>query len=96
MTIPRTILAMVIGFATPSFAEVKCGDAKAVLEELHSRYNESPRVSALMSGGEVLVLTVSPAGTWTGLGLSPDGQACILAAGDAFEVFEPEAQGVDG
>lgn len=53
------------------------------------------RVSALM-GSTVLIITAAPNGSWTALEVHPDGQACIVAAGEAFEVQDAPAPGVDG
>lgn len=83
-------------FAMPAFAQQQCGELQSILTELADRYGESPRVSALMSGGDVLVITAAPSGGWTALGITAAGEACILAAGEAFEVKAAPIPGTDG
>lgn len=90
------LLIATLAFATPAFAEQQCGPVTDMLAGLASRYDEAPRVSALMSGGDLLIVTAAPGGGWTAIGVSADGEACILAAGEAFEVKPAPIPGVDG
>ncbi len=61
-----------------------------------TKYGESPRVSALTSSGALMIITASEAGGWSVLMVSPDGRACMVAAGTAFEALAKPIPGVDG
>jgi len=90
----RLIFALCL-FASPAVAQTQCGGVADVLAGLAATYGETVRVSALMTGGDVMIITAAPGGGWTALGVTADGQACILAAGEAFEVQEAEPPGDD-
>jgi hypothetical protein len=79
--------------ATPSFADPQCAPLPDALTGLATNYGEEPRVTALMTGGNVLVITAAPAGGWTAMEVKPDGTACIVAAGEGFGVFDAKPQG---
>ena len=83
----RLILALCF-FAAPSYAST-CAPLADVLAGLQSRYGEVVRADALMTSGQLLVLTASEAGGWTALVVSPDMTACIIAAGEHFAAHAP-------
>lgn len=83
----RLILALCI-LATPSHAAT-CGPLADVLAGLESRYGEVVRADALMTSGQLLVITASEAGGWTALVVSLDMTACIIAAGENFATHAP-------
>jgi hypothetical protein len=80
---------------SPAVAQTQCGGVADMLAGLTETYGETVRVSALMTGGDVMIITAAPGGGWTALRITADGQACILAAGEAFEVQEAEPPGDD-
>jgi hypothetical protein len=76
--------------ASPATAQTpQCAGLADALAGLAATYGEQPRVTALMTGGNVLVITAAPAGGWTALEVRPDGTACIVAAGEAFGIVPP-------
>jgi hypothetical protein len=91
-----TTLALVTSPAFSQAASPNCAAVADALAGLAQTYGEAPRVTALMTGGNMLIITAAPAGGWTALEIKPDGQACIVAAGEAFEVQAAPAPGVDG
>ncbi len=90
MRIPRTVLACVLALVTsPALSQSalpNCAGVADALAGLGQTYGEAPRVTALMTGGNMLIITAAPNGGWTALEIQPDGKACIVAAGEAFEV----------
>lgn len=90
----RVLIATLCLIGAPALAEPQCAGLADALAGLSANYGEAPRVSALM-GETALVITASPAGTWTALEVHPDGLACIVAAGEAFGVIEPPKPGED-
>lgn len=90
-----TVLAAL--FAMPASAQTpQCAPLPDALAALAARYQEQPRVSALTSGGQLMIVTASQDGGFSVLLVSPDGKACMVASGSAFEVRAPEPAGVDG
>ena len=65
-------------------------DALAALQQ---RYGEVPRVSGLASNGSLMVVTASEAGGFSVLLVTPDGRACMVASGEAFEVLPGGVEG---
>lgn len=88
-----TVILCAIG--APAFAEPQCAGVADALAGLGQNYGEAPRVTALMTGGNMLIITAAPSGGWTALEIQPDGKACIVAAGEAFEVQDAPAPGSD-
>jgi hypothetical protein len=83
--------------AVPAAAQApQCTGLPDVLAALAAQYGEHPRVSGLTSNGSLFLMTAAENGGWSVLLVSPDGRACMVASGAAFEVIEPEAPGVDG
>jgi len=82
---------------SPAFAQTpQCGPLPDALAALEAKYQEQPRVSALTSGGQLMVITASQDGGFSVLLVSPEGSACMVASGSAFEVLPQEPAGVDG
>jgi hypothetical protein len=82
--------------ALPARAQVlQCLPLDQAIAALATRYGEGPRIRAMMGGDDMLVITASPAGTWTALIVEPDGKACMVASGEAFGVLDAEPPGTD-
>lgn len=84
----RLTLALCL-LASPALSQQQCGGAVDMLAHLSANFGEAPRVRALTADGVLFVITASPAGGWTALAIGADGSACILAAGEGFEVEAP-------
>lgn len=91
----KALLAL-LAFTAPAQAQTLCAPLTDALAGLSARYAETPRASALMSDGQMLIITASEAGGFTVLIVTPDGQACMAASGEGFGLIEAEAPGVDG
>lgn len=92
ITIIGTALALytVTFFAlAPASAQgAVCGPRSDVIEVLESRWGESQQSLGFAAGGNVLEMWASTeTGTWTTLITRPDGQACIVASGEAFQII---------
>ena len=84
----RTILLSAL-LALPAAAQTpQCTSLPDALAALQQRYGEVPRVSGLASNGSLMVITASEAGGFSVLLVTPDGLACMVASGEAFEVIE--------
>jgi hypothetical protein len=81
-----TILASGQAIAAGTEVTSPCGDAKKVLEGLHQRYSEKPAFSGVLQSGDPFTLTVGPSGGWTFLVARREGQMCVVAAGNQWQV----------
>jgi hypothetical protein len=93
--IPLAVLALVTSPAFSQTASPNCAGVADALAGLSANYGEAPRVTALMTGGNMLIITAAPAGGWTALEVKPDGAACIVAAGEGFGVVDAPKPGDD-
>lgn len=92
----RAIILAVL-LAMPAAAQApQCAPLLDALAARVAKYQEQPRVSALTSNGQLMIVTASQDGGFSVLLVSPDGKACMVASGSALEVVEPEPAGVDG
>lgn len=90
-------LIMTAFLAAPVQAQTpQCMGLPDALTGLAQKYAEAPRVSGLTSTGALMIVTASEAGGFSVLLVSPDGTACMVASGEAFEVLPDEPPGVDG
>ena len=85
-----------VSLSYPAFANPNCANVAEALAGLASTYGEAVRVTALMAGGNMLIITAAPGGSWTALEVRPGGQACIVSAGDGFGLYDAPIPGVDG
>ncbi len=84
------VLALVLGIITiflwgmsssrAPAADLVCGPNADVLKGAQERFHEAPMFSGQSVGGEPLVMTMGPDGSWT-MFLSRGGNLCAIAAG---------------
>jgi hypothetical protein len=85
--------------ATPAQAQLTrpqmmCGKRTDMVRQLGEKYGESRRSMGLAGRRGVIELFASEAtGSWTILLTSPQGTACLMAAGEAFRVEPVRAVG---
>ena len=65
-----------------------CSDRKKFTTYLSEKYKELPKAIGLVSNSGLMELYVSKKGTWSILMTSPNGIACLIAAGDHWEGFK--------
>jgi hypothetical protein len=78
-------------WALPATAQqqVPCGERDEIVKSLSSQYSERPRAMGLANQSAIIEVFTSKAGTWTILLTRPDGAACIVGAGEAWEDIPP-------
>ncbi|MEZ0170890.1 hypothetical protein [Microvirga sp. TS319] len=71
-----------------AFAQVQasCGPRSEIVKLLSDQYKENPVGIGLAQPGQVLEVFASQAGTWTMVMTMPDGKACLIAAGNNWEM----------
>lgn len=87
--IPLTLLtcgAFWLGISSPAWAQVPCDKRSNVLAHLKSKYQENPIAIGLSNtGGVVELITADDGKTWTLIISTPNGMACLIAAGESWE-----------
>ncbi len=95
--VPALMLATVAGIAlpaAPAWAQMVCGKRTDMVSQLGEKYGETRRSMGLASGRGVVELYASEeTGSWTILMTSPQGIACMMAAGQAFQIEPVKAAG---
>jgi hypothetical protein len=88
----KPLFALSLGFGLAIMAQAahsqttSCGDREKVVNSLTQKYGETRQGIGLGRNNGVMEIYASDTtGTWTILVTLPTGQACLIAAGDAFE-----------
>ena len=77
-----------------SMAQTPCLPHQSMAELLGERFGEHRIAMAMQSGGAVVEVYVNPStGSWTITLTQPGGPSCAVAAGEAWENFEPAVKG---
>ncbi|MBA3326141.1 MAG: hypothetical protein H0T41_13030 [Rhodobacteraceae bacterium] len=89
----RAVVALGLALAAPQPAPAQtraCAERAQVVERLAERYGETLQSMGMHANNGLLEVYVSgPGGTWTILVTSPDGTACLIAAGQMWEGGAP-------
>ncbi|NBJ12037.1 hypothetical protein [Microvirga arsenatis] len=80
--------AAALGLLAPAPAEAQaaCGPREQLVKLLSDQYKEDPVGIGLAQPGQVLEVFASSNGSWTMVMTMPDGKACMIAAGDNWEM----------
>ncbi len=70
--------------------QMACGARDSFLAQLDAKYGETRRSMGLSDNSVVELFANEATGSWTILITSPQGIACILAAGEAFQIDAAE------
>jgi len=87
------VLAASAAFFMPAPAQgaPSCASHDEALALLRNKYQERRvAVGVTSAGGLVEVLSSKDGGTWTILVTAPNGQSCIVSAGEGWRVVKPE------
>ncbi len=81
---------------TPAAAQTVCMNRADVLEQLSSKYAETPISLGLAKSGDVVEIFSSGDGdTWTMVLTRPDGKTCLVASGEAWQAIPVKVRGPD-
>ena len=84
---PFAILGAIIALgSTPASAQSSCGPREQLVKMLADQYKEDPVGMGLAQLGQVIEVFASANGSWTMVMTMPDGKACLIAAGDNWEM----------
>jgi len=90
-------VAVALGAAAlPASAQQVCASRQEILDSLAEDYKEAPMAMGMAnSGGLVEVFTARDGHTWTILLTRPDGNACIVAAGELWTPVPQQLSSTD-
>lgn len=86
-------VALILSSVSGASATV-CGQHKVLVEALGLQYQERQRALGLSRSGALIEIYASEEGTWTILLITPDGAACILTDGEAWQEALPDGPAV--
>ncbi|MBV7410823.1 hypothetical protein [Maritimibacter sp. DP1N21-5] len=82
-------IGAVLTMTLPVLAQNQCADRELVLTQLADRFGESRQSIGMAQGDRVVETFASDiSGSWTITVTLPDGQMCIIAAGQSWEEVE--------
>lgn len=88
-TLTLAAFAALIGF--PALAQSNCAPRDVVAERLADGYSETRQAIGLGANGHVVEVWASDeSGTWTITVTNPNGIACLVASGQAYESLGEE------
>lgn len=94
MKLPFLLVAAVTAgsWTLPATADpqmLSCARRDEMVKVLAERYREAPRAIGIANQSTVIEIFASKAGTWTILLTRPDGDSCIVSAGENWEEAPP-------
>lgn len=88
------VLALFIVLPAPATAQSVCAERTQMIEQLEERWGEIRHSAGLTGDDRVMEVFVNPeTGTWTIIVTSPLGHACMIAAGEFFNLLLPDPGG---
>ncbi|MEE1612043.1 hypothetical protein [Microvirga sp. CF3016] len=85
--VPFAVLGATVALGlAPASAQTSCGPREQLVKLLADQYKEDPVGMGLAQPGQVLEVFASSNGSWTMVMTMPDGKACMIAAGDNWEM----------
>lgn len=98
--VPPALVAvpfLIAALAWPAAGQtVQCAPLDQVVEGLEARWQETPVARGMQGADLIIMVFASPDGaTWSVLGISPDGTACLLASGADWQALPTSAPGED-
>ena len=82
------VSALLVAGQSPARAQTLCGERSNFLSHLGKNHQEAPTAMGLTSTGKIIEVLTSENGSWTIIITDPDGNSCLVAAGEAWESIE--------
>lgn len=90
--ISAAALALLLGAKATLAQEAACATYSEIAQQLERRYAELPVSLGLSSAGQVVqVFSTADGATWTMVLTKPDGTSCVVAAGEHWEILQPNS-----
>ncbi|MDP6343562.1 MAG: hypothetical protein QF578_19195 [Alphaproteobacteria bacterium] len=81
--------------SAPVAAQAVCGERDRLLAHLRKTHGERPIAMGLTARGRMVEVLASDGGGWSIIVTDPNGGACLMATGEAWEAVEDKAKGPD-
>lgn len=78
---------LIAGIILAQATQAPCGTVHEIVQRLATEYHEKTAIQGVAQNGELFSLFTSPAGTWTVVKVTPKGRACIMDAGQGFQLL---------
>ena len=88
LTLCLALLPLPLQAESP-IAQVVCAPRAQMVARLEPRFGPAPAASGLRDTDTVMEVWASPGGEWMLVQTAANGQACILAMGEAWEAAPP-------
>ena len=85
---------IVLAVATDALAQIACAPREDILKKGSQDFGQVPMVRGLDSNGHMVEILVSPTGEWSLIVSYPDGNTCVYAVGQAFDLIKVEPAGM--
>lgn len=72
---------------------IPCGDYREIVRQLAEKHGERAAGRGLSASGNVVELLRAEDGGWTLLMVLPNGRACLMSMGEAWQAVETAAPG---
>lgn len=91
-------LALVLALlASPAMAQTRCADRDHITKRLKEKYGERFAGAGMQDARSIFEIWVSDeTGTWTIIMSRPNGQSCVMAAGENWRHIQAEPPGQEG
>ena len=89
LAVAAAAASSLLGLTTPASASpAACAPRADIVQKLDETYKEARQAIALTKQGGLLEIFVSAKGSWSILVSSPNGKACLVAAGENWQQQE--------
>lgn len=91
-------IGVVVGLAVSAFGQAAfggggCGPRAEIARHLERKFGERLLFAGPTDSGNAMEIYVSASGSWTIVVVVPNGTACLVASGEAFEAVPAAARG---
>ena len=80
-------------FATSAVAQTVCATRDSFVDQLGTKYEESPIAVGLTATGSMIEVLASKDGSWTIIITKPGGPTCMVSHGEAWQNIAKVAMG---
>ena len=88
------LIAVMLFVSTSVSAQTNCAPRSVVVERLLTGYGEQPRTIALGANNTIVEQFANEeTGSWTIIVTNTAGITCLVAAGEAWQLIDPEPTG---
>lgn len=88
MLVGMALIAALLVWGPAAKAQMRCGEYSKIAAALLQHYKEVPVSMGLANNGSIVQVFSSKEGSWTIIGTTPQGVACLLTHGEAWQALD--------